>query len=259
MVLASFQTGDSADPLVLSLGSPAKFTLLARLVLAGMFAGLCAFAFRRLIPRCGAAAMAPAITLAVTQFLWFVVPTLLELRSDFHIPQTRYSSGVLAVLHSAQYLWITSYYQRREARAAGESRWRMPAYFLTLTAGGIALFIPGPWLVSRILRFDFTTSFLIFTAVVNIHHFILDGAIWKLRDLRIASLLIGPNRSAEASEASGVRERESTRAGRSRSLGSRVISSPAFRIGLATLLFLWGGMDQIHFALGSAEENASAL
>ena len=33
-------------------------------------------------------------------------------------------------------------------------------------------------------------AFLIFTALVNIHHFILDGAIWKLRDGRIATLLL---------------------------------------------------------------------
>src|SRR5208283_5426886 len=115
---------------------------------------------------------------------------LLELHSASQIPQTRYSSGILAVLHSAQYLWITSYYQRREARAAGQSDWRMATYFLTLVAGGIALFIPGPWIVSRVLHFDFTTSFLIFTAVVNIHHFILDGALWKLRDSRISAMLI---------------------------------------------------------------------
>jgi hypothetical protein len=33
------------------------------------------------------------------------------------------------------------------------------------------------------------SSFLTFTALLNIHHFILDGAIWKLRDSRIAALL----------------------------------------------------------------------
>src|SRR6202008_5156274 len=64
------------------------------------------------------------------------------------------------------------------------------AHFAILIAGGIALFIPGPWIPSHLFHFDFTRSFLIFTALVNIHHFILDGAIWKLRDGRIASLLL---------------------------------------------------------------------
>ena len=93
-------------------------------------------------------------------------------------------------MHSAQYLWITSYYARREAGAKGAGGWRPFAYFAVLVAGGIALFVPGPWLASRLFHSDFAASFLIFTALVNIHHFILDGAIWKLRDNRIAALLL---------------------------------------------------------------------
>ncbi len=130
------------------------------------------------------------LTLTVTQFLWFFLPAVIELVSGHEIPQTRYSSGLLAVLHSTQYLWITSYYQKKEARAAGDSQWSFSRYLVTLIAGGIALFIPGPWIVSRIFHADFAASFLTFTALVNIHHFILDGAIWKLRDSRIASLLL---------------------------------------------------------------------
>ena len=151
----------------------------------------------------GVRALAAPLTLAFTQFLWFVLPTLLELNSVSQVPQTRYSSGILAVLHSAQYIWITSYYQRREARAAGQSNWRMAGYFATLIAGGIALFIPGPWLVSYLFHYDFTTSFLIFMALVNIHHFILDGALWKLRDTRVSSLLVDRS-SGKASAAASA-------------------------------------------------------
>jgi tetratricopeptide (TPR) repeat protein len=252
MLLASFETGGSNDPLILSLGLPAKFTLLARVALGGAFGIFALLAFDGLIRRSGFRAMVPSLTLLATQFLWFVLPTILELRSDYHVPQTRYSSGILAVLHSAQYIWITSYYQRREARAAGQAGWKMPAYFLTLIAGGIALFIPGPWLVSYAFHYDFTTSFLIFTALVNIHHFLLDGALWKLRDSRISSLLIGSG------------EKEAALAGRAtprttRWTLSRVFSTPAFRVGLVCLLFLWGGMDQIHFALGTDEGNLASL
>jgi tetratricopeptide (TPR) repeat protein len=258
MLLASFQTGGSADPLILSLGVSARFTLPARLVLGTTFAASIFLAFRRLILRSGWSAMAAPLTLALTQFLWFVVPTLFELQTAYQIPQTRYSSGILAVLHSAQYLWITSYYQQREARAAGQSGWRMAAYFLTLVAGGIALFIPGPWLVSRVFHFDFTTSFLIFTAVVNIHHFILDGALWKLRDSRIASLLIDRIGKAQASEMAATPQSGPVSAGAA-PFGSHIVSLVAFRVSVVMLLFLWGGMDQIHFALGTDEGNLSAL
>ncbi len=132
----------------------------------------------------------PSLTLFSSQFLWFLLPAAISLLQDLDIPQNRYSTGVLAVMHSAQYLWITSYYARREAsgepRDEERSQWRPFAYFGVLIVGGIALFVPGPWLASRALHHDFTASFLIFTALVNIHHFILDGAIWKLRDGRIA-------------------------------------------------------------------------
>jgi tetratricopeptide (TPR) repeat protein len=254
MLLASFETGGSSDPLILSLGLPAKFTLPARLVLGAAFAIFSAIAFWPLIRRMGARALAAPLTLALTQFLWFVLPTLLELRANYQIPQTRYSSGILAVLHSAQYIWITSYFQEREARAAGQSRWRMPIYFLTLIAGGIALFIPGPWLVSRILHYDFTTSFLIFTAVVNIHHFILDGALWKLRDSRVSSLLI--DRSAKAGGAAPPHGNPTSEV---RSVSRTIFAAPAFGIAIVVLLLAWGLMDQIHFALGTDDENLSSL
>ena len=144
MLLASFETGGSADPLILSLGLPAKFTLPMRLAFGAAFLVFTLLGFQRLIREKGARSLVAPLTLAFTQFLWFVLPTLLELNSASQVPQTRYSSGILAVLHSAQYIWITSYYQRREARAAGQKSWHMAAYFATLIAGGIALFIPGP-------------------------------------------------------------------------------------------------------------------
>ena len=145
------------------------------------------------------------ITLFSTQFLWFLLPTLLSVVERLRLPQSRYSSGVFAVMHSAQYLWITSYYARREASGKGAAGWRPFAYFGVLVAGGIALFVPGPWLASRLFHFDFAASFLLFTALVNIHHFILDGAIWKLRDNRVAGLLLNsPERLSRATVDAGT-------------------------------------------------------
>jgi tetratricopeptide (TPR) repeat protein len=259
MLLASFETGGSNDPLILSLGLPDKLTVPARILLGLAFAVCAWLALNKSVSRWGTRAMAAPLVLLVTQFLWFVLPTLLELRSAYQIPQTRYSSGILAVLHSAQYLWITSYYQRREALAGGQSTWRMAGYFATLVAGGIALFIPGPWLVSYIFRFDFTTSFLIFTALVNIHHFILDGAIWKLRDSRIAAVLIGKNENARPREAAASRSSGSKAAGWSPWSAALLFSAPAFRIAVVALLFLWGALDQIHFALGTDDRSLSSL
>jgi tetratricopeptide (TPR) repeat protein len=265
MLLASFETGGSSDRLILSLGLPAKLTIPLRAALGLAFAICAAAAFRALLRRSGWRVMIAPLTLLFTQFLWFVLPTLIELGSAYQIPQTRYSSGILAILHSAQYLWITSYYQRRDARAAGQSSWRMGGYFIALIAGGIALFIPGPWLVSYIFHFDFTTTFLIFTALVNIHHFLLDGAIWKLRDSRVASRLIAqpagapPADNGAKSAASRAPSNKPHPQAAWQKLVNRILGSPAFRVAVVALLFLWGVTDQVRFALGTDTGNIAAL
>jgi tetratricopeptide (TPR) repeat protein len=255
MLLASFETGGSTDPLILSLGLPTKITFPFRLAFGVAFTIFTFLGFRRLIRTMGARSLVAPLTLAFTQFLWFVLPTLLELNSVSQVPQTRYSSGILAVLHSAQYIWITSYYQRREARAAGQKNWHIAAYFATLVAGGIALFIPGPWVVSYLFHYDFTTSFLIFVSLVNIHHFILDAKLWKLRDKRVAALLV--DQSGKPSASAAVAPPRAS--GSARAFALRFLAAPAFRISLAVLLFLWGGFDQLHFALRTAEGNLPAL
>jgi tetratricopeptide (TPR) repeat protein len=265
MLLASFETGGSSDPLILSLGLSAKFTIPVRIALGGAFAFCAWFSLHDLIVQHGFRRMVAPLTLLSTQFLWFVLPTLIEIRAA--IPQTRYSSGILAVLHSAQYIWITSYYHQRDARAAGQPKWRFAGYFVTLVAGGIALFIPGPWLVSYIFRFDFTTSFLIFTALVNIHHFLLDGAIWKLRDSRVSSVLVAPDEIVDVAPTGAPPAQAKRLKSKSKSAPSSppqfayrgLLSAPAFRLAVVGLFFLWGAADQIHFALGTNEQSMPSL
>ena len=253
MLLGSFITGSSSDPLILSPGLPARFTLPLRLALGVAFAVFTFMGFRRIVRERGGRATLAPLTLAFTQFLWFVLPTLLELNSASQVPQTRYSSGILAVLHATQYIWITSYFQRREAFAAGKSHWRVTTYFVTLLAGGIALFIPGPWLVSFLFHYDFTTSFLIFVSLVNIHHFILDAKLWKLRDSRVSSLLVDSGNLQKSGSSRNLS------APQPQSFLPRVLTRPAFQICVAILLFLWGGVDQFHFAMRTADGNLPAL
>jgi tetratricopeptide (TPR) repeat protein len=197
----------------------------------------------------------PSLTLFSTQFIWFLVPTILSVAERMQVPQNRYSTGVLAVMHSAQYLWITSYYARREAAGENTGRWRPLAYFGLLIVGGIALFVPGPWLASRVFHADFSTSFLIFTALVNIHHFILDGAIWKLRDGRIAALLLNSQdrlSSATAAAGSGVATSLRWLTGTSR-------WARALRVSAALLLLAWGTVDQVRYYLALHSESLPDL
>ncbi|MGB2621805.1 MAG: tetratricopeptide repeat protein [Candidatus Acidiferrum sp.] len=255
LLMLSFNTGPSSDALILSLGLPATFTLPARAALALFFVGASGWALVSLARRSNLRTVLPVLTLTATQFLWFLLPAVIELISGREIPQTRYSSGLLAVLHSTQYLWITSYYQKKEARAAGNSHWSFSGYLLTLIAGGIALFIPGPWIVSRVFHVDFAASFLTFTALVNIHHFILDGAIWKLRDSRIASVLLDTQQKASASGA----EKKNALTAVTSWLTGRAPSARTLRIAAVVILFLWAGVDQLHFWWSSAANNLPEL
>jgi tetratricopeptide (TPR) repeat protein len=255
LLLLSFQTGASSDALVLSLGLPAKFTLPARAALAIFFVAASAWALGSLARRSSLRAIVAPLTLAVTQFLWFLVPALVEIFSGHEIPQTRYSSGILAVLHSAQYLWITSYYQGREARAAGNTNWKYWRYLLTLTAGGIALFIPGPWIASRVFHADFAASFLTFTALVNIHHFILDGALWKLRDSRIAAFLLDTREKTGDSET----RKEDVFLGTARWLAGPAWAARALRLTTVVSLLAWAAVDQLHFYWSSKTDSLPAL
>ncbi|HYL82652.1 MAG TPA: hypothetical protein VE263_00330, partial [Candidatus Angelobacter sp.] len=255
LLMLSFHTGASGDPLVLSLGLPEKFTLPARGFLAVFFVVSSGWALVSLARRSSLRAIIAPFALTTTQFLWFLLPAVIQLASGREIPQTRYSSGILAVLHSAQYLWITSYYQEREARAAGDTQWKFSRYLVTLIAGGIALFIPGPWIVSRIFHADFAASFLTFTALVNIHHFILDGALWKLRDSRIAALLL----DARAKTAATGMDAQNKFAVAARWLAGRSSTARAVRITTVAVLFIWGAVDQLHFFWAGQEASLAAL
>src|SRR5580693_5277988 len=79
MLMLSFHTGASSDPLILSLGLAAKFTLPARAALAVFFMAATGWAFASLLRRASLRAILPPLLLAVTQFLWFLLPAIIEL------------------------------------------------------------------------------------------------------------------------------------------------------------------------------------
>jgi tetratricopeptide (TPR) repeat protein len=255
VLFLSFHSGPSSDPLFISLGIPLAVGRWGQIVLSAAFLVLSAYGLSQLVGAIGWRKLVPCLTLFSSQFLWFLLPAAMSLIRGIEIPQSRYSSGVLAVMHSAQYLWITSYYARREASEGSGRSWRPSAYFAVLVAGGIALFVPGPWLASRVFHHDFTASFLIFTALVNLHHFILDGAIWKLRDGRIASLLLN-SRDRLANAASEAGGRLSAAWGWS---SGSTASARSLRIGAAALLLAWGMVDQARYYLALRSDDVHDL
>jgi tetratricopeptide (TPR) repeat protein len=255
LLFITFHTGPSSDPLVHSLGIPAAVAAPVRRVLLLLFGALVTTVLVRMLTRSGLGAMLAPLTLVSTQCLWFVIPTLAQWLGGAQVQQTRYSTGVLAVMHSAQYLWITSYYARREAESEHGGAWRPWSYAATLLAGGIALFVPGPWVTSYLFGVDFTRSVLVFTAIVNIHHFLLDGAVWKLRDGRIAALLVDSRRQAAES---------ALEAGRAVRLASAWLAGPssgarAVRVATLVVLCVWAALDQTRFVLGTSADSLPAL
>ena len=255
LLFLGFHTGTSSDPLFISLGIPPLVGHWGQIGLGAAFVVLSAFGLYRLLRAVGWRKLVPCLTLFSSQFLWFLLPAALALLKGLQIPQSRYSTGVLALMHSAQYLWITSYYARREASQASGRNWRPVAYFAVLVTGGIALFVPGPWIASRVLHHDFTASFLIFTALVNLHHFILDGAIWKLRDGRVASLLLH-SRGRLTDAASQARDRLSTTLAW---LSGSTASAHYLRQSAVILLLTWGIVDQARYYLALHSENVRNL
>jgi len=147
--------------------------------------------------------LVPALALVLTQALWFSLP--------FSVHYWHWQTGLepldaqekianyammIFIGHGLQYLWITTYY----ARASGH--WNGYAnYWAKAAAAGIAIWILPAVLIdpSGFMSGPGSTGsmFLVIATFVNLHHFLLDGAIWKLRNTRIASVLI---RSAPAAD-----------------------------------------------------------
>jgi hypothetical protein len=148
-------------------------------------------------------ALLPVALLSLSQVLWFSLPFALQvfgvaprvdaLSFDF---RTHYFLWIAAA-HSLQYLWVTAYY----ARQSGNWHGQIPNYLRVLAAGAAVWTLPALVFGTQALgplAFDQGLGLMI-AAAVNVHHFILDGAIWKLRG-RIAEVLIRSGSDAPADE-----------------------------------------------------------
>jgi len=191
------------------LGIPVEVAKGAGLVVFAAYVlalGRCVIAFRSAPAR----VLLPVALLAFSQVLWFSLPFALKLFGvapkldvlSFEF-RTHYFLWI-AGAHSLQYLWVTAYY----ARQAGNWRGQLPNYLRVFAAGAAAWTLPAlvfSPLAFGPLAFDHGLALMI-AAAVNLHHFILDGAIWKLRG-RIAEVLIrsGPAVSEDGPRRAFVR------------------------------------------------------
>ena len=142
------------------------------------FALIWCLAQKRLVP--------PVVMLpALTHFVWFVPGSSLK---SFWI--------VVPFFHSLQYLLIALVMQlkvRIDVVGGEHSWWRIGVearrWGSRNILGGILLFIGLPAAFSW-LPLPLMTTAGILAAAVNIHHFFVDGVIWKLRDTATSSALM---------------------------------------------------------------------
>jgi hypothetical protein len=132
--------------------------------------------------------LGPCLCLVVVQALWFAVPALALVMAGTPLYGLAFAVVWISAAHGLQYLWVTSYYARRE-----DPSFRLGSYLgRALLAGSTVTILPAlvvaPGLFGKI-PWDLGLSILLIS-VVNLHHFVLDGAIWKLRDGRVARLLL---------------------------------------------------------------------
>ena len=155
----------------------------------------------------------PTALLVGSQALWFAVPVgaralgLADGIEPFSRRHAEYSFYWIAAAHAVQYLWVTVYFAERSGQAPGSVqgvRGARATYAAKVLLAGSAiwgvpalLFAPG---VLGDLPFDVGLGAMV-AAAVNLHHFVLDGTIWKLRDDRVGRVLLP---SAERDEAEGA-------------------------------------------------------
>jgi tetratricopeptide (TPR) repeat protein len=140
------------------------------------------------------AQLIPAAAIAVTQALWFSVPKLSSHFGWFgqveslSIQHAAYMFFWVSVGHSIQYLWVTTYFAER----AEQPTRRIPFYAKTVFAGAAIFAVPAFLFAPDIMGNHTLVGGLtvMISSAVNLHHYLLDGVIWKLRQGRIADVLI---------------------------------------------------------------------
>lgn len=236
--VVTVQSRPSSDPYVWSLDLPPS--LVDPLALAGVLVFLAAgsAALGRMGSGLGWRAVVPPALLLSSQTLWFVAPWVVQVAAGRGVSPVYAATGALAFMHCAQYLWLTVWVARREGGARAWHPWR---YGTALVLGGIALFTVAPWIASAAGGADLREATLIVIALVNLHHFLLDAALWKLRDQRTAALLLGtaPPNAAPAAPARRLR--------------------PALGWALATALLALAAISTVQQALTMEDATAAEL
>jgi hypothetical protein len=165
IVRQSFAAGVSLPAWALAIGVVA---------LVASFSALAVVGVRR--RRAGVPLPWPTYAVVLTQTLWFGW----ELWSPF------FNIMLVPVFHGLQYVALTSWHQNKERRAAGGTVGAGAFAFYVVTVLLLGLLInPGLFAVAGGLFGDAAIISATVITFVNLHHFLLDGRIWRMREAKV--------------------------------------------------------------------------
>jgi hypothetical protein len=134
---------------------------------------------------------APVVLLLVTTLAIFIAGADLLGQMWLFVP---------AFFHASQYLVVTtSYNLKRQGLPEGVGTSEIATqlvsrtnveYWSLLLFISLFLYAALPIFISRFFGLDFQYAFGMVFVIVNLHHFVADHAIWRLRDPKIRQLLI---------------------------------------------------------------------
>jgi hypothetical protein len=150
----------------------------------------------------------PGVTVFLSQGLWFTAPVVAKVLvapenlGPFAPSAASFTFIWISLIHGVQYLWMTAYYVKKERPGTKTVPFLARSLLMGTALYGIPVVLLAPALAGRV-TFDGGLQ-LMLAAALNIHHIVLDSAIWKLRNARIAKILI---RGADASAPVTARRR----------------------------------------------------
>jgi len=188
----------------------AALAVLAGVVVVGSAVSLAILARRR--RAAGQPLPASVVLVVATQLCWFGAGLASPLLNTMLVP----------VFHGAQYLAITTWHQTRGRGAAA-----VAAYAVFVIALGLVVH-PGILIAGRSLLAAGTASaslpmiIAVVLSFVNLHHFLMDGRIWRLRERRVAESFTAATAAATAAAAAAA-----PAAGATPAAGPTTAGSPA--------------------------------
>ena len=241
-------TGVAADAgsyRFMPLGMHAEIATALYWILAAGFVGTLGTAVVMLLRVAPLRELTPTLVLVFSQALWFLIPALarssgtLQDVAPLSLRHAEYAALWIVLAHAIQYLWITTFYAARDEGIAGRTRYYGKALLAGSAIWGIPALIFAPSALGH-APYDLGL-FMVVAAAVNLHHFVLDGAIWKLRDSRIAKILM---RTANHETDTELDTRPS------RGFGKPIV----WAMGVAGLIVLIGGDLEREYGVDRATE-----